>query len=375
MTNWHVLFVDDEPNVLKAFRRNLHGAYPMAFAESADAALGVLGERQDIAVVVSDMRMPGKSGAELLGEVSRKWPDLTRIMLTGNNDQATAVQAVNEGRVFRFLNKPCEVAELKSVLEDALRQYQLVTAEREVLEETLNGSVKVMGEILAIAKPEVFGAATRIAQISGDIASEMGGVEKWKLQAAATLSQLGHLKLSDWILEKINRRETLSGDEEAEYDELATFAASLIEKIPRLDAVAEIIRDHKKPWEETELLESHILAVASEFDRLVANDWSPAAAVTELSKDKARFSRQALEALQQLIAAGGKSEKKLRLAVEDLTDVMVIAEDIRTEDGILLICKGQAVTPAVRQHLEKFQRAGSLAGQPLVTVPQDSQAA
>ena len=137
--NRRVLFVDDEPNVLDGIRRVIHKKFDVSTAVSGAEALRLLEAEPEFAVIVSDMRMPEMSGVELLAEVKRSRPDMVRIMLTGNQDQKTAIEAVNRGEVFKFLTKPCEAATLTAALELSLRQYQLLTAERELLTRTLAG--------------------------------------------------------------------------------------------------------------------------------------------------------------------------------------------------------------------------------------------
>src|SRR5271165_2133310 len=102
-----ILFVDDEPNVLAAFERQLRKEFAVETALGPWAGLKALQNRQDYAVVVADMRMPEMNGVEFLAKVKHSAPDVVRMMLTGNADQTTATEAVNHGSIFRFLNKPC----------------------------------------------------------------------------------------------------------------------------------------------------------------------------------------------------------------------------------------------------------------------------
>jgi two-component system, sensor histidine kinase and response regulator len=132
-----ILLVDDEPRLLAGLRRRLADRFNILIAESANDAIGVIESEDNIAVVVSDMRMPERDGIDLLAEVGERWPDIRRLMLTGNNDQDTAIEAVNRGRVFRFFRKPCDADELAGALNEAIQEYRFLTganAEREALE-------------------------------------------------------------------------------------------------------------------------------------------------------------------------------------------------------------------------------------------------
>lgn len=111
-----ILFVDDEPNILSSMKRMLRGLRKtavMSFVESGKAALAAM-EDEPYDVVVSDMRMPGMDGAELLAILCKKWPRTIRIMLTGQADSASVLKTVNV--VHQFLMKPCEQDEIKQTL-------------------------------------------------------------------------------------------------------------------------------------------------------------------------------------------------------------------------------------------------------------------
>ena len=116
-----VLFVDDEPNVLSGLRRMLRyfrDQWEMEFAEGGTKALGVL-QHWPADVIVTDMRMPGMDGAELLGEVRRRWGGMVRIVLSGQCDRQSVIRAL--GPIHQFLTKPCEVERLQSTVARACR--------------------------------------------------------------------------------------------------------------------------------------------------------------------------------------------------------------------------------------------------------------
>jgi len=161
MTNETILFVDDEVNVLQSMKRQLRKRFTVLTSESGADALALLKKQGPVAVIVSDMRMPEMDGIQLLSQVKALYPDTVRIMLTGNADQQTAIEAVNTGQIFRFLTKPCAMSVLVSSLALALRQYRLIIAEQQLLNETLKGSIKVLSELLSIANSEAFSSGYR----------------------------------------------------------------------------------------------------------------------------------------------------------------------------------------------------------------------
>ena len=92
-------------------------------------------------------------GIQFLAQIREMSPDTVRIMLTGHADLENAIQAVNEGNIFRFLTKPCDNNILIQVLSQGLEQFRLVTAEKELLEKTLQGSINVLTELLPWSTP------------------------------------------------------------------------------------------------------------------------------------------------------------------------------------------------------------------------------
>ena len=102
-----VLFVDDEPNVLAAYERQLRKQFDVVTMQGGEAGLQAVTMSGPYAVVVSDFRMPNMDGIEFLSRVKGISPDTVRMILTGYADVQTAIEAVNEGNVFRFLTKQC----------------------------------------------------------------------------------------------------------------------------------------------------------------------------------------------------------------------------------------------------------------------------
>src|SRR5579862_5440420 len=141
-----ILLVDDEPNVLLGYQRLLHGEFHAETAVGSAAGLTAVQNKGPFAVVLSDMRMPEMDGIQFLTRVKTLAPDAVRMMLTGYADVQTALSAVNEGNIFRFLTKPSSKEVLTSALTAGIAQYRLVTSEKELLEKTLTGSLTVLTE-------------------------------------------------------------------------------------------------------------------------------------------------------------------------------------------------------------------------------------
>jgi two-component system probable response regulator PhcQ len=128
-----VLFVDDEPNVTEALKRALRKEpYTVLSAGSAEEALRIL-SREPVDVVVTDERMPGMPGSELLAVVCRQYPDTVRIILTGHASLQAALVAINKGEIYRFLTKPINELELTVTIRQAIQHKDLMSESRRLL--------------------------------------------------------------------------------------------------------------------------------------------------------------------------------------------------------------------------------------------------
>ncbi len=125
-----ILFVDDDARLLDGIRRRLRGRFAIETAVGPVRGLQLLTERPPFAVVVADMNMPGMDGATFLACVQQRSPDTVRMMLTGNTDLGTAIAAVNDGNVFRFISKPVTGDDLDRFLTAGLEQRRMVSAMR-----------------------------------------------------------------------------------------------------------------------------------------------------------------------------------------------------------------------------------------------------
>ena len=130
-----ILFVDDEPNVLSALARSLHKEpYEVISASSAQMALDLL-SRLVVDVVISDEQMPGMLGSQFLALVAQRYPETIRIILTGHANLSSAIRAINEGEIYRFLTKPCHEADLALAIRQALEHRELVVLSQKLLKE------------------------------------------------------------------------------------------------------------------------------------------------------------------------------------------------------------------------------------------------
>ena len=287
-----ILFVDDDVNILSGFQRNLRNRFQVATASSAEQGMRLL-MAEPFAVVVSDYRMPKMNGVEFLAWAAAELPDCVRVLLTGEADTRAAVAAVNQGHIYRFLMKPCPALTLEKTLADALKHYDLITGEKQLLERTLLGSMEVLTEILNLVNPVAFSRADRLYRIVKQVLALLDLPDKWEFEIAAMLSHIGCITIPFEILDKVSNGKELTEKERALYLKYPATGARLLEKIPRLELVAQIIEKQTQPcppippWQALEeadrlSLGCQLLALASQWDKDVSKGLPKAAILAEL---------------------------------------------------------------------------------------------
>jgi DNA-binding NtrC family response regulator len=137
-----ILFVDDDKHTLDGYKRLLHGKFNVETASSGAQGLAVILLLGPFAVVVSDMRMPEMDGAEFLARVREIAPQTVRMLLTGHKDIRRAIDAVNEGQIFRYLTKPCKENALKNALLLGLARYRTTMENNELIEEAKQSRIE-----------------------------------------------------------------------------------------------------------------------------------------------------------------------------------------------------------------------------------------
>ena len=376
-----ILFVDDEPAVLDGFRRLLHKEFSLETAVGGAAALKLIAAAKDdaFAVVVSDMRMPEMDGVQFLSRVRQTSPDSVRIALTGQADMQTAADCVNEGSIFRFLTKPCQKEVLGKALTSGLVQYRLVVAEKELLEKTLSGSIKVLTEVLSLVNPAAFSRAVRMSRYVQHIVRKFHLEGGWRFEVAAMMSQLGCVTLDTDTLEAVYSGRQLSAEEQTRLDSHPSLGADLLSNIPRLEPVARMIAQQETvppsrhiPGQEhfdVVKLGAQILRVALAYDQRLSAGNSHEEAMRQLYARSDQLEHSLVDALGDVQVEPIHLEVKTCRILE-LDCNMILQEDVRTTNGLLIVAKGQQITYPLLVRLRNFWERKAIGSTVMVRVPQ-----
>jgi response regulator RpfG family c-di-GMP phosphodiesterase len=375
-----VLCVDDERNILDAYQRSLRKEFDIQVAGGGEEALRMIEANGPYAVIVSDMRMPGMDGVHFLGHARAMAPETVRIMLTGNADQQTAMEAVNEGHIFRFLNKPCPPESLKKSLAAGIQQYRLLRAEKELLEKTLIGSVQVLTDVLSMVNPTAFGKASRVKRLVRQIATALKADSIWQIEVATMLSQIGCITVPEETLLKVYDGRGLTGEELKMLQAHPRVGADLISRIPRLEQVAEIVAFQEKLFNGAGHPHDHkggslipigarILKVALDFDKLIEAKLSSPEAFKEIKRRSDWYDPRVVDALKTVVVDSDILYDTMYVDVKDLRQDMILADDIMSVNGLLLVAKGQEVTISLQMRLENILQRGGIEEPIKVFVP------
>ena len=372
MSKPRILCVDDEPNVVEGLQRILRKRFDVSTATSGESALEKVALGEKFAVVVSDMRMPVMNGATLLAQFRKRAPDTVRVLLTGQTDLDAAILAVNEGHLFRFLTKPCGPEALSMALDAAVEQHRLVTAERELLEQTLVGSVRALTEVLSLAHPDVFGPTARRHERARAVAEHLAVADAWHVEVASMLSAVGYVALPADVARKVNEKAPLDPGEAEMAARMPGVTERVLSHIPRLDLVREVLAhsgDGRPPVASGRIgpIGARILEIVADFSAAELREGSLDGALGYLRAHRDDYEPRLFEAM---LAVGQPKPPEVReLDLNAVESGMILARDVKSRSGMLLVAQGQRVTPQMLERLRNFHARVGVVSPLLCEIP------
>ena len=368
-----ILLVDDDPNILQGFKRQLRGRFQVETALGGKEGLEAVVKDGPFAVVVSDMQMPEMDGIQFLNTVRQLAPGSVRMMLTGNADQKTAMDAVNDGHIFRFLTKPCSPEAFTKALEAGIEQYRLITAERELLSKTLSGSVSVLTEVLSLVNPTAFGHTTSVRRLVRQICQEVQVDDAWEIEIAAMLSQVGCVTIPETTLAKLSSGEEVSAEEWQTYQGHPQVGYNLISKIPRLKGVAEIIACQQKRFDGSGVpndgkradqipFGARVLKLVIDVVQLLSADKSTDDVWAAIHDRDGWYDPSVVDALAAVLDIEYVIKS---VEIQRLEENMILDEHIVTHSGDLLLARGHEVTSSLRERLTTLVTSGTGVREPI----------
>ncbi len=404
-----ILCVDDEPNILSSLNRLFRSVgYCIETATSGAEGLKLL-ESRPVDMVISDMRMPEMDGAEFLQRVVDQWPQVTRILLTGHADIASTIEAINKGKIYRYISKPWEENDLKLTVRNGLEQ-RFLEQERRRLEmltykqneqllelnfqlekrieqrtqelvnanEALNANytlmIKVFANLIEAREPTLAGHSRRVAELSKKVALQVGMSEEQAQDVlyAALFHDIGKIGFPDELFAK--PYESLNSQERERMHSHPVIGQGILIALDPLQEAGLIIRNHHERYDGRGYpsgisggdipLGARILAIVSEYDALqlgglVKEKLSPAQARQYISERAGSYYDAGLLPHFFKILDAEESESGLQpniLTSDELEAGMVLAQDLVTKDGVLLLSSGFALDDKMIKKIKTFER-------------------
>lgn len=380
-----ILLVDDDSNLLSSYKRTFRGRFSMDTAYGGESGLLKLEESGPYAVVVADRQMPRMDGIDFLRRAKQQAPDTVRIMLTGNADLGTAIRLVNESNIFRFLVKPCAPEVFTQALEDAVAQYRLVTGERELLNKTLSGSIKVLTDVLAMVDGRHFGGSQLMREAVLSVTEQLGLSNAWELHLAVMLSAIGQVTVPPETLVKAQTGQKLTGPEQEMLTRLPEVASRLLSNIPRLEGVARVLLYQHKNYDgsgfpadsasgEAIPLGARLLRILSDMMDGPKRGWTRTKTLERMQFINGRYDPVLLNAVRAWNSRVSVeiSEPEIATAEVELNELvagMVLRGNVQTEQGMVLAEAGQELTPTLLEKIHNFEKVARIKGPILIETP------
>lgn len=370
-----VLCVDDEPYVLDGLNRQLRTVATVTTTVSPAEAVRLLREvTEPFTVMVSDMRMPEMTGTRLLMQAREVAPDTVRVLLTGDSDINSAIDAINQGCIFRFLAKPCSPDALRATIVAAHEQHRLVTAERELLQATVKGCIEALMDTLAMAQPAVFSRAARLRRLAADVSRCLGMADSWQVEVAAQLGEIGAITLPPGAVRALESGRPGLHEEAHMLTTLPKIADDLLSRIPRLEPVRELVRlqqptdrTQPKPLNDDAPLGARVLQAVREYDALVWRGMPAQVALAAMVTRKTHRT-EVLRALKSVAEPEVSTRAVTERKVEDLRAGHQLAADLFSANGQLLVGRGHVLTDRLLIRIRNYAVTSGLEGSPVVFV-------
>jgi CheY-like chemotaxis protein len=345
-----ILCIDDEQQVLQGLKLSLRQLGEVHLAAGGEAALKMLDGLPDLAVIICDMRMPDMPGDVVLAACRARRPLVSRILLTGYSDIDAAMRAVNQGHIFRFLNKPCPREDLHKSVGDAFAQYRLVTAEKELLEKTVKGCMQALVDALAMASPASFGQAQRMADLVQHICARCNLPVLWASSMAIMLANLGLVGLPDALQEKVMCGLPLSTAERKVLSQAHQRTWDMLAKIPRIELVRQLLAiiepslDSKQqlPIASGLMEQAAVIQLVQSYARFEASGLPSKEALAYLAEQVGEHS-PLLQALTDELGPQSDVSRQLKLTPGMLRAGMVLLEPVQTPRGLLMAPAGYVI--------------------------------
>lgn len=364
--NRKVLYVDDEANLLSSFASLLRKErVQVSVLQQSEQIEKVLAEQGPFAVVFSDQRMPGMDGVAVLETVARVHPSTIRVLITGHADYADTVRAINQGGISHFIPKPWKDDALRKLVAENIARYNMKEENaflfnqvqqankhlKELLEGTVVGTVQILSDILAYLNPAAASQVDRVRKLGLaylQMSPEINGHERWEIERALDLFNLGMALLPSWLQTSLNKGNAALHADSPILQKQHIVAAGLLKDIPRFAGVARIIALQAKNYDGTGEpandpvsgkdipLGARLLHILIDLDKAQVEKAQGRLALERMAAQTSKYDSDLISRMMSAQQAPTQQNEQL-LSLSELRPGMVLLDDIVTETGQLLI--------------------------------------
>ncbi|GAB1640848.1 response regulator [Krasilnikovia sp. MM14-A1259] len=375
-TRSRVLCLDDDPRVLNELERMLHTRYQVTTTTDPGEALGRLADAaaDPFEVFIADMDMPTVGGITVLERAYAVSPHTTRVLLADEVDLPDTVAAINQGRVFELLLKPCPPIELHNTVAAATVQHRAtIRTDPRKAQAVLEGSVQALLATLVQAQPALVERAHRMRRIAADVCATLDVPQAWQIELAAELTMVGAVALPESTADAV-----ITGipHDDAEAHVLADLfgrAAAVLAHVPGLTPVRTIIqhqlrtdRDPIRPLSADAPSGALVLQAIREYDALIHRGTPADLALATLTMRKTH-GPDLIAALAAHAGVALPRQAVREVTADELAIGAELADDIHSALGLLLVSRGEIVTDRLLARVRSFHDSTGLWGRILVT--------
>ncbi len=385
--NKKILYVDDEVNLLSSFRSLMRKEdFETFLLQDSTMIEEMLEKSGPFAVVLSDQRMPGLTGAELLETVANIHPETIKMLVTGYSDYDEMVQAINNGGISHYISKPWKDEELKSIVRTMYKRYNLASENKyllselkskhaklkELLDGTILESTHLLVDVLSYINPHAASQTDRVKSAGLPILEKIADLshqERWEISVAFDLFNLGFAVMPTWVQLALNKEGLSAAGRFSICNDHHLLAAQLLERIPGFEGAARIIQLSGKNFNGTGSPENvkisgkdlplgaRFLKIFIDMDKLSSPHFKDIEILKSMSEQTAKYDVELLNrVIESFTEVNELKSKELMVYSQDLMPGMLILQTIQTVSGIKLVNPNTVLTKTSLMAIRSWEK-------------------
>lgn len=348
-----IIYVTAEKHYAKEALAVLGKAFEVTVATTAKDGFLKLSKDQGARVVISDLRLPDVDGITFLAKVRSDFPKVVRILASGDEDFKALTGAVNLAHVYTILPRPCDPKVLRKAVVEAVKLYGKVRPDADALRDTMFGTVRMLVDILDLTHPVAVRRSKRIRRRARKVSEEVNAMTPQFMDMVVLLSNIGCVGLPAGLLKKIEKGASVSKEEQQIFLTHPSIAAHLLENIPRMGKIANVIRHQNTPCSEKPPLGARVLKACIDLDHLQIKGMSADKGIEYMRGKPDVYDVKVVDALGKHLGDSGKTVCN-EISVAELKPGMVMQADMVTESGTVLLQKGDVLSDSSYQRINAF---------------------